>query len=273
VAHVPPDDLLTRPAALPEAVLRYGAHADALVELHLPRAGGPRPLVVLVHGGFWKQAYDRVHARPMARALAAAGAVVALPEYRRVGPPDPHGTGQAPGAGGWPTTAQDVEAAVTALPGLLEGLGVTTTSTTLAGHSAGGHLVLWLASRPVAGGARVIALAPVADLRAAAGQRLGDGATQAFLGGEPAERPDVYAAADPLTLLAAPATPTAREVRLLHGTADDAVPPAQSRSLAAAQPTVVLDELAGADHFDVIDPTSAAWPRVRAALLGEPAAG
>lgn len=270
MAHVPPDDVLTRPAELPEAVLRYGAHADALVELHLPRAGGPRPLVVLVHGGFWKQAYDRVHARPMARALAAAGAVVALPEYRRVGPP---AAGGLPGAGGWPTTPQDVEAAVTALPDLLEGLGVATTSTTLAGHSAGGHLVLWLASRPVGQGARVVALAPVADLRAAAGQRLGDGATQAFLGGEPAEWPDVYAAADPLMLLAAPATPAAREVRLLHGTADDAVPVEQSRALAAAQPAVVLDELAGADHFDVIDPTSAAWPRVRAALLAEPDAG
>ncbi|HEY0775501.1 MAG TPA: hypothetical protein VGD51_15535, partial [Nocardioidaceae bacterium] len=103
VDALPLEDLVQ---PLPDAVVRYAAHDDGLIDVHLP--AGPRPadarLLVLVHGGFWKQAYDRKHTRAVAAALAAEGCVVATPEYRRVG-----------GAGGWPTTADDVDAAVAAL--------------------------------------------------------------------------------------------------------------------------------------------------------------
>src|SRR5215218_5364061 len=99
---------------LPDAVLRYDDHDDALLDVHLPRT--PNGVtVLLLHGGFWKTAYDRTHTRPMAVALAAEGFVVASPEYRRVGPG---------GAGGWPRTGADVERAATRLPGLLAGIGV-----------------------------------------------------------------------------------------------------------------------------------------------------
>ena len=98
---------MTRPAEGPDAVLRYAAHEDGLVDVHLPPGPlRPSPLVVFVHGGFWRQAYDRRHARPLADALALEGYVVAVPEYRRVG-----------GAGGWPATGDDVDAALGALPG------------------------------------------------------------------------------------------------------------------------------------------------------------
>ena len=140
---------MTRPAEGPDAVLRYAAHEDGLVDVHLPPGPlRPSPLVVFVHGGFWRQAYDRRHARPLADALALEGFVVAVPEYRRVG-----------GAGGWPATGDDVDAALGALPGLLAGIGVETTTTTLVGHSAGGHLVLWLANQPHPVD-RVVALGP-----------------------------------------------------------------------------------------------------------------
>ena len=252
---VDPQDVLTRPAGLPDAVLRYAAHDDGVVDVHLPAAADrPRPLVVLVHGGFWRQSFDRVHARPLAEALAAAGFVVATPEYRRVG-----------GAGGWPATAEDVDTALAKLPGLLDGLGITTTTTTLVGHSAGGHLVLWLANQrhPVA---RVVALAPVGDLRAAARDGLGGGATQALLGGEPDEVPEAYDAADPATRLR---DRPACELVVVHGADDVVVPVRNSRGLAARHPFVDLRELAGVEHFGVIDPLSEAWPAVLGAVRGE----
>lgn len=264
-------EVLTRKAPLPDAVVRYAARADALVDLHLPSGRGPFPLVVLLHGGFWKHAYDRVHVRPMARALVDAGCLVAVPEYRRVG-----------GGGGWPTTAEDVRAAVTALPGLLEDLGLDTTTTTLAGHSAGGQLALWLGldgpdrdprrrallpTRQDRGFDRVVALAPVADLRAAAAAGLGGDAVKALLGGGPDDVPDRYDAADPATLLAARPDRAAGLV-LVHGSDDEDVPVGQSRSLAARHPAVRLRELPGVEHYGPIDPLSAAWPPVLAELTG-----
>ncbi|HET6651166.1 MAG TPA: alpha/beta hydrolase [Nocardioides sp.] len=253
----PSQDVLTRAAAMPDAVLRYADHEDGVVELHLPARALPRPLVVLVHGGFWKQEYDRRHIRPMARALVDAGCVVAAPEYRRVG-----------GRGGWPATGDDLAAALTSLPGLLTGLGVATTTTTVVGHSAGGHLALWLAGLDELDHRcdRVVALAPVADLRAAARERLGDGATQALLGGSPEEVPEAYADADPMRLL--DTTPRTAGLVILHGSRDDVVPLSQSRALADRHPHVELRVL-DADHFDVIDPTSQVWPQVLVAITGQ----
>jgi acetyl esterase/lipase len=248
----PSDDVPDRTIALPDAVVRYADHADGVVDLHLPTGPGPFPLVVTLHGGFWKQGYDRRHQRPLARDLVGAGVVVAAPEYRRVG-----------GAGGWPATGADVLAAFTALPRLLGGLGVATTSVTLTGHSAGGHLALWLASQ-VGSIDGVVALAPVADLDAAARAGLGDGATEALLGGSPGDVPDAYASADPLRLLGS-ADPATR-ITVLHGASDDVVPVEQARALAARHPRVELVEL-DCGHLEVIHPDSAVWPTVRAALL------
>jgi acetyl esterase/lipase len=246
------DDVTTRESEPPDAVLRYAAHADGLVDLHLPPGPArPRPLVFFVHGGFWRQEYDRVHARPLANALAAEGFVVAVPEYRRVG-----------GAGSWPTTADDVEAALTALPGLLEGTGVTTTTTTIVGHSAGGHLVLWLANQPVAVD-RVVALAPVGNLRKAAEWGMGAGATVDLLGGTPEQVPEVYDAADPATRLR---TRPPYPVVVVHGDRDDDVPVQSSRGLKSRFDWLDYRELPGADHFAVIDPVSDAWPAVRDAI-------
>ena len=237
--------MLTREADRPDAVLRYADHVDGILDVHLPPGAGPRPLVLLVHGGFWKQAHDRLHNRPLARALVAAGYVVAAPEYRRVGPG---------GIGGWPATVEDVDDVAARLHDLLASLGIAVTTTSYVGHSAGGHLVLWLADQGHRVD-RVVALAPVGDLQAAAAAGLGEGAVQAFLGGEPADVPERYDAADPMTRLG---TGTAPEVVVLHGTDDDIVPVANSRGLAAAHPEVDLRELGGIEHFGVIDPTSPA---------------
>lgn len=235
---------------LPDATLRYADHADGLVDVHLPGGSPPTdpatPLVVLVHGGFWRTTYDRRHTRPLARALAERGAVVATPEYRRVG---------ADGDGGWPTTGDDVRRAVDALPGLLASIGVSTGPLRLTGHSAGGHLVLWLAATGV-DAERVVPLAPVCDLGEAVRLHLGNGATTDLMGDlDPA-------VADPMVLLAERPGTT---VTIVHGEADDVVPLSLSRGLVAAHPWIGLEVVEG-DHFVVIEPDSAAWPVVAAAL-------
>ncbi len=233
-------------APLPDAVLRYDERPDAVVDVYLPE-GEAHTLVTFVHGGFWRAAYDRTHVRPLASALARDGFVVTLPEYRRVGQ-----------GGGWPTTCHDVEAALAATPALLEGIGVRPARTVLTGHSAGGHLVLWLAATGAPCDA-VVPIAPVADLRAAASTGMGNGAVAAFLGGEgPVD------AADPAVLLDAhrPSYP----IRILHGTDDDVVTIENSRGFVRRHPWVELVELPGVEHFAPIDPTSPVYGRLTSLL-------
>ncbi len=251
-------DVLTRASGLPDAVVRYADHPDGIVDLHLP-SSAPRGLVVLVHGGFWRAEWDRTHTRPMAEALRAERYVVATPEYRRTGAPGDR-------TGGWPATLHDVRDAVAALPGLLEGLGVATGGpTALLGHSAGGHLVLWLAAEGAAVD-RVVALAPVGDLLDAEARDLDAGAVRALLGGSSTAHPERYAAADPARRLSVPG-PGRPGIVVLHGTADQQVPVANS-DWAVAAAGVTLRRLEGVDHFRLVDPTDPAWAEVRAALRG-----
>lgn len=270
-----PREVLTRPAPPPDHVITYGSGASQVADLWFPaeptgEAGGPAgapPLVVLLHGGFWRSEYDRVHARPLAVALAQAGFAVCLPEYRR--------TGQD--GGGWPGTFDDVSAAVDVLPGLVAGYGpVSSAAPVLAGHSAGGHLALWAAARsilpegspwhsagPVASG--VVALAAVSDLTGCAEQNLGGGAAQALIGGGPGEWPERYVVADPFLLVPGPVP-----VRLVHGQVDDIVPCLMSVEyagrVAGAGGDAWCEVLPGCGHFEVIDPLSVAWPQVLAAF-------
>ncbi len=143
-------------------------------------------------------------------------------EYRRVG-----------GGGGWPATFDDVAAACAQLPTSVADLAPVavasrddgTPRVVLVGHSAGGHLALWAATRcPPRGLDAVVALAPVSDLATAWRLGLSDAAVEALLGGPPDEWPQRYAAADP-AVLPAPGVPTT----VVHGRADDVVPLEVSR--------------------------------------------
>jgi acetyl esterase/lipase len=261
-----PRGVLSRPAPPPDRTLAYGTGPDQVLDIRLPPdqvldvrlppdqvldvrlpPGVPdRPLVVFLHGGFWRAAWDRRHAGPLAADLAARGYPMACLEYRRTGQPD----------GGWPGTFDDVLAGVTAAPRLLGIPGPPV----LAGHSAGGQLALWAATRvPTAG---VLALAPVADLTAAYRLGLDGDAVAALLGGAPERVPERYAATDPARL-EPPPVPTV----LVHGTRDAQVPVELSRVYARrAGDRVRLVELAGVEHFGLIDPLGAAWPTVVDAL-------
>ncbi|MFE0460982.1 alpha/beta hydrolase family protein [Kitasatospora sp. NPDC058965] len=248
-------EVLTRPAPPVDATLRYGGHPDQVVDLRLPPGPGPAPLLVLLHGGFWQPAYDRRHTGPLAAALAAAGLLVAVPEYRR---------------SGWPDTFDDVAAALDLLAGPLPH--PVTGRTVLAGHSAGGQLALWAAGRrrlPAGSPWRtervpdaVLVLAGCSCLDLCDAWRLGDDAVHDLLGG-PADRvPERYALADPAALL-----PLGVPVTLVHGDRDEQVPLAMSRAFAAraraAGDPVALVEPPGTDHFQLIDPLAPVWPTVR----------
>ena len=247
----------------------YGPHPANVADLHRPTEGtGPTPVVVLIHGGFWRAGFDRTLMDGLATDLERRGAAAWNIEYRRVG--------QA--GGGWPGLLEDVAAAVDALADLATEERLDLDRVVAVGHSAGGHLALWLAGR-----GRLPAGAPGADhrvpLRAAVSQagvanlvagfaaRLGGGAVGSLLGGGPERRPERYRVADPAQLL-----PFGIPQLLVHGGADRIVPPSQSRSHAAdaraAGDRVELVELAGVGHFELIDAGHAAWRAVLSRLPG-----
>ena len=236
-----PDDtsVLSRPATPADDTIAYGTEPDQIADV---RFGGEqatrRPLIVLIHGGFWRPTIDRMHTRPMAAAMAAAGWTVAAIEYRRV----PHHPN---------LTVDDVAAALKGLPGKI---GKHDGRVIVMGHSAGGHLTLWAASkRPNPRLVGALALAPAADLQLASELNLGDGAALLFLGEDPKNRTDL----DPKRLPA-----PAMAVTIVHGEQDDVVPVSLADSYVATHPKTRLVKLRGAGHFAVIDPLSAVWPPV-----------
>lgn len=243
--------VLDRPERSPDRVLRYAEGPTGLIDVYAPTTH-PRGLAVIIHGGFWRAEYDRVHLRPLAAALARDGLKVALPEYRRVGDE----------GGGWPGSLDDV---VESIEQCGIDLGHDPADIVLAGHSAGGHLAALAAARLGTPPRRVVALAGVLDLAAAVRDSLSNGAAQDFLGrtDPPA---DLVAQADPLQ------TAVASDTVALHGGRDTAVPVDYSRRYARYSERVRLVVLDDADHFDLIDPLSAAYPAV-AEALGEGMAG
>jgi acetyl esterase/lipase len=241
-------------------VERYGEAAEQVGELwpaH-PAHPGPDPVAVLVHGGYWRARWrlDLMHA--LAADLQRRGVAVWNLEYRRVGS----------AGGGWPGTFEDVAAGFDALHDLAGGYHLDLDRVAVVGHSAGGHLALWLAARARlehGPGARprllpmlAVALAGVCDLVEAARRHLSQDAVVELLGGGPEERREAYRLGSPAALL-----PLGVPQVLVHGTADASVPFDISERYAAAARAAgdpcELVALDGVDHFALIDPESPAW--------------
>ena len=218
----------------------YDDHPSQTGELFVPSGSGPFRVVVVVHGGYWKAQYDRSLMDGLCADLAAHGLAAWNIEYRRVG-----------AGGGWPQTFLDVGSAVDLLADLDAPLDLSHVGAV--GHSAGGQLALWAAKRA---SLPVVALAPVSDVRDAVTRRGSDSAPARYMA------PEHFADGSPLELL-----PLGVPQILVHGTADDSVPYEMSeRYVASAGPDAELVTLDRAGHFEPIDPLSAEWPAVQAAI-------
>lgn len=257
-----------------DARIPYGDGSLQFGDLRLPVGDGPHPVVVVMHGGFWRSKYTLEHIGHLCAALTAQGVATWSLEYRRIGDE----------GGAWPNTMLDVGRGTDHLREIAGEYRLDLGRVIVIGHSAGGHLAAWVAGRhrlpegdelympsplPLVG---CVPLAGVVDLKMCWSMRLSDGVVEDLLGGSPTRVPGRYDAASPASLL-----PLGVKQVLIHGTADSNVPYEISKSYIerakALGDDATLITLKGAGHFEVINPQSNEWPVVQETVLGLVRAG
>ena len=263
------DDVLALPAASIGARISYGVEPKQFGDLRLPATPGPHPVAILLHGGCWQAEYDLAYMAHLADRLADTGIATWSLEYRGIGDI----------GGGWPGTFDDVANGAAHLRTLasVHALDLDLDRVVAVGHSAGGHLALWLGGRrgapltesqqanavPLRG---VVALAGIVDLfEYVAGQGSCNQSVVPLLGGTAQQVPERYAATSPAQML-----PLRVPVRLVIGALDTIVDPPgnarfaeQARAQGDEVELVVVD---GAGHFDVVMPHGDAARRVLDAI-------
>jgi acetyl esterase/lipase len=245
-------DILKLPPPKATARIPYGKDPQQFGDLRLPAGSGPHPVVIFIHGGYWRNTYSLDHAGHACAALSHAGAATWSLEYRRIGDP----------GGGWPGTMDDVLHGAEYIKRLAARYRLDLDRLVAAGHSAGGQLVLWLAAQIAVNLRGVIPLAAVSDLRRAWALQLSNGVVRQLLGGTPDQVPQRYATTSPIELL-----PISVAQRVVHGTADELVPFDMSERFSKKSLNSKLIPLKGAGHFELIDPRSREWPTVQKNIL------
>jgi acetyl esterase/lipase len=237
--------------------VRYGevlGYRPLELDLYLPAAERPLPVIVHVHGGGWRRGSRREPLPALGTTfydgLAAQGFAVAAVDYR------------LSGEARFPAALEDVRAAVDWVRDNAASYGLDADRVFLWGDSSGGHLALLTAltgakvpNRQVQG---VVAWFPVTDLAGLPGDVAAAGGVPdpgpdsreaQFLGAPASSVPELARQASPVTHVSADGPP----VLLMHGDADDMVPAAQSIRLAealrAAGAEVELELVPGATHF------------------------
>ncbi|MEH3159743.1 MAG: alpha/beta hydrolase [Sphingomonas taxi] len=261
-------DLTSRPRPQPDATIAYGADPLQIVDLWRPAGTGPHPTVVMVHGGCWQTAIaDRRLMDWAAADLRAAGVAVWNIDYRGV---DRAG-------GGYPGTFADVAAAADRLRAEAPALGLDAARPVAVGHSAGGHLALWLAARhrlPADSPLRrpdplplrhVVSLGGLPDLEAVAASP-DNGCGTEVIATLVGDRPDPYADTSIPRLL-----PLGVPQTLVNGRDDRIVPDRFSTDYraqaTAAGDAVTLHILPDTGHVELIAPGSPAWEQARSLIL------
>jgi acetyl esterase/lipase len=259
-------DVLTRPAPPVDHRLSYGPNEFQFGDLRLPKGAGPHPVAIVIHGGCWMSEYGLSYMGHLSAALTEAGVATWSVEYRRVGNQ----------GGGWPGTFEDVARAADHLRKIAKTYPLDLNRVVAVGHSAGGHLALWLAARkllpkdspaysqdplPLRG---VVSLAGVTDLRRN-GTACDANVTQ-LMGGEAKDKAAIYEQASPIELL-----PLGIPTAIVQGSSDPIIPLEMAKDYAEAakkkgdEAKLVVIENAG--HFEVVDPKSFAWEAVRNEVL------
>jgi acetyl esterase/lipase len=220
----PPFSVEDARAVVPVSIIKYGDDKDQLLEFYGENNQAKQTLF-LIHGGYWRDLFDREHMRPLAVELAKAGYNVVLPEFRRV-------------AGDPEITLRDISFALST---------IEDSQITLIGYSSGGHLALLLADK-FAQIKKVIGLAPVTDLIESQRRELGRGAVLEWLGTNADQKPEL----DPMLR-----PPIAAETYFIHGDLDERVPLELSQSYQAEMKkhgkSVTLEVLPGVSHFQMME--------------------
>jgi acetyl esterase/lipase len=226
--------------------ITYGTAETQTIDVFDANGGGNGSTVMLIHGGCWLSQYDRYYMSHLAKSLAESGSTVYNIGYRRVGDD----------GGGYPGTFDDVRAAYDAITSDVNQQAYDPDNITIVGHSAGGHLALWLASID-SSVRRVVGLAAISDLSDyARGTGSCQTAAPRLMGGSPDDVPAAYSSTDPMLI----GNPKA-EIVLISAEKDAIVPPAFNEGYIKkinAQHII----LSNVGHFDLVAPISPVWKEV-----------
>ena len=265
-------DLLTRPRPAATQRIHYGDAPSQFADLWLPSGNSPHRVVAMIHGGCWRADLPGLELMAYAAEdLRQHGIAVWNVEYRRLGEP----------GGGYPGSFEDIANAIDWLRKLAKANRLDLGNVMAVGHSSGGHLALWAAARrrlprssplsrdnplPIRG---VISLAGIGNLSkyrvqgppACGGARVID-----LLVGSGSRGPwDIFADTSPAEML-----PIGVPQAIISGALDPIVPVVFGRAYAAkaaaAGNSVQEITITDAGHFELIDPESSAFDKVRSVI-------
>jgi acetyl esterase/lipase len=275
--HLSHEQFQAMPSHPADYRISYGTDENQFGDLRVPSGAGPHPVVILIHGGCWKADFATLRdLAPMADALKAEGIATWNIEYRRL----------SQAGSGWPGTYLDVSKGVDYMRSIAADKKLDLTRVIVIGHSAGGHLAMWVAARsrlsngsalyvkdplPVRG---VIDLAGTGDMEAFIQfeqQGCHGAVVEEMLGGKPIDVPERYTQASAIKML-----PLGIPQVLIWGRNDNIAPiwlgERYTQAAKQAGDPVQLIAIPDVGHFEIASPLSKTWPAVRSeivALLAE----